>query len=481
MRCFPGIQIARITLLRIPALLRCFCRRTQDSQRRLSIAGVASISILLSGVWCAGAATGEEFIEPGSPVPEVPMVDAYTSSENPGGIDLSTPQGFDDGCPMNYEMPHLEHPDQYSSNDSFPANDSGYADEYSPMATSEILMPMTSAPVMLLPKTFVHARKTVRTSERMAEIWVKLPKDSQSSVSVNFVEHPPEGDFRIFRTSINTHEPRRFYLSAKRWDVHANHWIDLVAVPSLSSDETPDLGYIDLGPGQRRVVTFTDCPSPEACVDVPSIHARLMQIEADIFKNHTEVKVMLGGTDTPLAKTAENILGNTTSIKDQVAVLQQSVAPHDKSYGVTKAFHFSTTEKPIAGEANVEMTHVKSVNWGSHPETLNIIATSVPRALPRIPFTADVTFMIQAEGQAPFETLAPFPVEFHETANGFEGEVDFNVHLATPLANAFANQPFPSENLQLAARMEFTLDHGELGLTRVSGELGNKIELKITQ
>ncbi len=351
------------------------------------------------------------------------------------------------------------------------------------LAHSDGIMQSLDDQIAQLPPVFVHHRQTVRVSDRTAEIWVKLPRDSQSSVSVNFVEHPPEGDFRIFRTRINTLEPRRFYLSAKRWDVHANHWTDLAAVPTLYSDETPDLGYIELGPGQRQIVTFTDCQPLKTCVDVPSLHARLTQIEADIFKNHTEVKVMLGGTDTPLAGTTQEILQNTSSIGTQVAVLQQTVAPHDKSYGVTKAFYFDTTEKLIAGKVDVDPTEkrIQSLNWGSHPDKLNIIAASVPRALPKIPFTAQVTFMIQAEGQAPFATLASIPIVFHETAVGFQGEVDFNVDLAAPLANAFDNQPFPMEDLQLAAMLEFQLDHGELGFTRVSGELGNKIELRITQ
>lgn len=273
MRNFTFFRIAAIPLFRSPAVLRCYRSRTQDFQRFIIFGRLASLSILASAIWCPAAAIGEDFIETGlvptTDVTNVPGKCPKTLRENSRGFNVSVPHQTGECSSVGNQTPQIEYAPEDASKDPYSPDDSNSFGEFSQVPTAEILMPMTSAPVMLLPKTFVHERRTVRMSERTAEIWVKLPKDSQSSVSVNFVEHPPEGDFRIFRTRINTFELRRFYLSAKRWDVHANHWIDLVAMPSLSSDETPDLGYLDLGPGQRRVVTFTDCHPPERCVDVP--------------------------------------------------------------------------------------------------------------------------------------------------------------------------------------------------------------------
>lgn len=116
--------------------------------------------------------------------------------------------------------------------------------------------------ISLLPPVFVHERQTVRMSDRTAEIWVKLPENSESSVSVNFVEYPPEGNFRIFRTRLTTQEPRRFYLSAKRWDVKANRWIELVPMLSLSNEGTTGFNYVELQPGQRQIVQFDNPQMP---------------------------------------------------------------------------------------------------------------------------------------------------------------------------------------------------------------------------
>ncbi len=486
MRHLTYFGIAAIARFGSSACLRCYPWRTLNSQRRLSIAGAASISILLSGVWCAGAATGEDFIESGSPVPEVPMVDANTSSENPGEIDLSTPQGFEDGCPMNYEMPHMEHPDQYSSDDSFPSDDSGYADEYSPMATSEILMPMTSAPVMLLPKTFVHEPKLVRMSDRSAEIWVTLPE--RAYVSVNSVEYPPEGTFRIFRTKLTTQEPRRFYISARQG--RGKGQITLSPTTILAIDEASGRHFVDLFPGQRAEIDFpTVDPQP-----IQSAIAITDDKQQTLLEGKLDAILMKLG---PGDSTIDNLIqAQTDQIKQSheesakfhrkatrslrpIASIQQALAPSDASSSVTRRFHFDEAGLRVTGKASVQDGRVTAIDWTNHPVSVSLVAPKSIEALPARPFEATVTFSLREGVAEPFSTFEPMTIQFHDAGDNVFAQIAFLEQFAGALTDALVKAHAGPGTYRIGATIRYELQLGELGNIVVSGEIQNTIDLVV--
>ena len=124
------------------------------------------------------------------------------------------------------------------------------------------LMSEGQIPTLSYPPVFVHSRKTLPPSRRTAEIWVQLPENSETKVSINFVEFPPEGTFRIFRTHLQVpDEQKRYYLSARTWQ--DNQWKSLAAnslddATAVIPDRIRGTYYVDLTPGQRAVVEFTE-------------------------------------------------------------------------------------------------------------------------------------------------------------------------------------------------------------------------------
>lgn len=445
---------------------------------------VFSVVLVVGGLWWAMPVQGGEGPAPPTlanqnPVvpPSPPCEDHASSAEVT--CELASPP---EGCPQDFTGGISLFDD---SQWAYPATDDHSS--------------LVIAPIALSPRPFVHARQTVRTSERMAEIWVSLPKDSQSSVSVNFVEYPPEGEFRIFRTKLNSQEPRRFYLSAKRWDEKAkkwmvlspkrldaqsNDWQDLNSSPQNFGEgvfpvhpEQRTLACIDLHPGQREIIAYTDPLFTETAMDVHSIHSRLNDIEAKIDSDHRNLTSLVEQAKSSLESQSQSIQQESENIGLQIADVQRTLAPQESA--ITEVFGFKESERSISAQVVVLNDGIKSVKWSNHPQKLNITSNSIPRSLPHSDFTAHITFMIQEGDQEPFKTLAPIPVVFHTTKQGFDGEVDFNALLDKPLGNALLILNFPAENLRLAARMEFTLDHGELGPKRVAGNLRDKINLTI--
>lgn len=115
-----------------------------------------------------------------------------------------------------------------------------------------------------VPGVFVHQPQQVRVSERTAELWIKLPANAY--VSVNFVEYSPVGGFRIFKTKLSSHEPRRYYIDAWCPCPGSCDRESLGAPkdsPHVNVDENGML-YVDLLPGDRVVIDYTGkTPCPE--------------------------------------------------------------------------------------------------------------------------------------------------------------------------------------------------------------------------
>ena len=375
-------------------------------------------------------------------------------------------------------------------------------------AEAEVLLEQFVAPNMAVsPRPFVHSRQTVRTSERMAEIWVSLPKDSQSSVAVNFVEHPPEGEFRIFRTKLNSQEPRRFYLSAKRWDVNTSRWIDLSGkrfdeeghdlgdlgpCSPLPSKGSPTASYVDLQPGQRAIVHFDNDPGCQiaAAPPVPAcdLDAALAKHLEQVTKLHEATQASLQATQNTLAtqtgqlkamtKTVGDIKDRETDLQNRIEQLELATAPHARSAKVTNQFRFDVAARKITGNSDTVNDRIKSIDWTQHPASVVIAAPKSVKAMPPRPFTADVTFSLRQGGEETFSETT-ISVEFSDLGNHIVGSIPFHQCLAGPLSNALVDGGLAPGTFHVSATIDYKLEQGELDPVWISGPLGNEIELTI--
>ena len=142
--------------------------------------------------------------------------------------------------------------------------------------------------VAQLPRVFVHARETVRLSDRTAEIWVKFPANSCSRISVNFVEYSPQGDFSIIRTRLSRNERRRYYIAAQSFCQGISEPCALTPMVNAKVlQNEAGMYFVDLRPGERVLIHFPsdyDCPyvkqQPARSVAAPGTKA-LPQIKSE--------------------------------------------------------------------------------------------------------------------------------------------------------------------------------------------------------
>ena len=345
-------------------------------------------------------------------------------------------------------------------------------------------------PIALSPRPFVHDRQTVRTSERMAEIWVSLPEGDQSTVFVNHVEYPPEGEFRIFRTKLNSKALRRFYLSAKWWDVVANRWVKLNQDYSTQLGVIAEVGYVTLVPGQRVEVKFLklnpptteeQAPPPAAQADLEAalskhldpINNRLDRIE----KNELKL-ALLDKATTTLNTAANNLNAPSVALQNHLRRLKHAAAPNVKSGEVTKQFQFDLASMHIAGDADaLDQKTINSITWTNHPASLVIAVSKSVKALPARPFPATVRFWRKEKTGK--RVLEPIDATFHDVGNDVVAEIPFHHQLAVPLTKSLKEHATPGSVCQLGATLEYSIDLGDLDPVHVAGPLGNEIELTI--
>lgn len=400
--------------------------------RHLGIVGLTSLSLLTMIIADARAQAGDELNEPspvlqGSPdlsdqVPPVPM-NVPGSGYAPQDIGSSPSEvsaNFIGNEPTLIQDMTLE---------SFPGEASTSLDLYAPMPPSEILMPMISAPVMMRPKTFVHEPRLVRMSDRSAEIWVTLPE--RAYVSVNSVEYPPEGTFRIFRTKLTTQEPRRFYISARQGN--GRDEITLSPTTILAIDEASGRHFVDLFPGQRAEINF------------PVVDAYPTQSYA--------------------------AMPDVTS--------QQALAPRDASSSVTRRFHFDEAGSKVTGKASVQDGRGTAIDWTNHPDSVSLVVPKSIKALPARPFEATVTFSLSEGGAEPFSTFEPMTIDFHDAGDNVIAQIVFLEHFAGALTDALVKAHAGPGVYHIGATISYDLQPGELGNIVVSGSIGNTMQLVI--
>ncbi len=360
-----------------------------------------------------------------------------------------------------------------------------------PSASVEV-GPVFAPTVAVLPGPFVHERQTVRVSERMAEIWVTLPEGDQSSVSVNHVEYPPEGEFRIFRTKLNSHEPQRFYLSAKRWDEKANRWVKLGQVPSTQPGVIEEVGYVTLVPGQRVEVQFdnpqlaTTPPQAPALAPPP---APPCDLETALIKHVDPIKKRLGRIEkklnslntatTPLNTAADQLVDSSNALLEHLDKLELAAAPHAQSAKVTNWFQFDSATQKFSGDFASDVNGQLTVNW---PDQTAAVVIKVPNRIspmPPRPFTANVTFLIRQKKRKPVfnKTIA---VTFNDLGDQVVATIPFQQSLASPLKDALLNEIKAAGTFRISATIQYDAALGELGSVQIDGPLGNEIDLTIT-
>jgi hypothetical protein len=349
--------------------------------------------------------------------------------------------------------------------------------------TSLSLSPQADS-LLSLTRPFVHQRRTVPVSERDAEIWVTLPSELQTSVSVNFVEYPPEGDFRVFKTKLPTQEPRRFYLSAKTWDVKANRWLSLVPKNALSQDDTPRSWYVELSPMERVNVEFLvpERIPPEKTPPPPAAPSPV--VDKRVLRKVRGVASQLQRQDEKLDQLTNNLGEHKNSleqIRQKLTRMEQASAPNELSEKVTSQFQFEPTTAKVSGKYVIESGQKKIV-WTVSPETITIMVPQLPiQALPTRPFKADITMSVRTPGKDAYATLPSIPVTFREADGQLVGQIPFNTQLAAPLADALLTQDPVSPSHQVTARMRYEIALGELKEVTVEGSLGNWFPIEITQ
>lgn len=109
--------------------------------------------------------------------------------------------------------------------------------------------------LFLLPAVNVHNRQTVPLSKRMAEIWVTFPEGIDAWVSVNYVEYPPEGSVRVFRSSLR-HDGSRAYRISARYRTDKG-WVYLRATGATVKRELDAHSFeVKVQPGDQVRVAF---------------------------------------------------------------------------------------------------------------------------------------------------------------------------------------------------------------------------------
>ncbi len=276
MRHLQCSRVIAIALFRSSTFLRHLRSMPAAFQRHLVIAAVASTSFLMSRTTCQGTGMGQDLVETRysqmRPDPAIPTPNEY----KPSALDESSPVDSDLTSAMPHEVQQIEQSEACITRENVTFDELGYADQYSQMATSDLLIPISAAPVTLQAQKFVHERKTVRTSERTAEIWIKLPENSNAYVSVNFTERASQGSFQIFRTRLTKYEPRRYYIAA--WCLCDGSGERILLEPTLNDPRicTDESGmyYVDLFPGDRIQIWFPNAPSCVKDMVSPDISAR---------------------------------------------------------------------------------------------------------------------------------------------------------------------------------------------------------------
>jgi len=254
--------------------------------------------------------------------------------------------------------------------------------------------------------------------QRTAEIWIKFPENTNPYLSVNFNEYPPDGDFRIIKTTIPTREPRRYYLSAWTCDVdqisqtlqkaHLTPTQNHLILPENSLGQR----YIDLTPGMHAEVCF-EC-QPITNVEAHS-NSSLPQADAPTVPSELSI-TELGLTNDLLQSICDEIStgtaklnklsGSTDRIADSVIKLNRTLIRNANGKG-NPTVPAVAVPKSLSNRFNVEVDDVrlsatvaqndgKIVAVTDLPgiEHLDIECTHIPDGTPEQPFKATVTFQL---------------------------------------------------------------------------------------
>ena len=109
--------------------------------------------------------------------------------------------------------------------------------------------------LLQLPPVYVHNRQTVPLSKRMAEIWMTFPEGIDAWVSVNYVEYPPEGSVRVFRSSLR-HDGSKAYRISARYRTDKG-WVYLRATGATVKRELDAHSFeVKVQPGDQVRIAF---------------------------------------------------------------------------------------------------------------------------------------------------------------------------------------------------------------------------------
>ena len=118
------------------------------------------------------------------------------------------------------------------------------------------MLPTSIGESLFMPQAVnVHNRQTIPLSKRTAEIWMTFPEGIDSWVSVNYVEYPPEGSVRVFRSSLR-HDGSRAYRISARYRTDKG-WVYLRATGTAVKRELDAHTFeVKVQPGDQVRVAF---------------------------------------------------------------------------------------------------------------------------------------------------------------------------------------------------------------------------------
>ena len=316
---------------------------------------------------------------------------------------------------------------------------------------------------------------TTPSHDRTAQVWMQFPAGTNPSVRINFTEYPPEGDFRIFRTTIPGPGPRRYYISAVRY-------VNQVAVPltvlhasvPLMHDGVIDQPYVDLLPGSTAKIAFKNgVVAAEGEVEVENEFVTSEEFELTQNESATEIN----GLRQQLTQSQETI----SALQDQVADLQArpKLPPQVSSDLPTMSFRFREKELRASFRVN-NAGAVHSVSFVGPPVGLTLEASPWPDELDEPPAKAELFLaLFNADQEPAVQPVYVLPgsvsVQFRQSVTGPVVDVPFT-QLDAPLAKGIAAlRPLP-RMLLVRGYLRFTLNNGR---KRIYGPMGNQIDLRL--
>jgi len=311
-----------------------------------------------------------------------------------------------------------------------------------------------------------------RVDFQAAWLWMKFPKGKNPSVSVNFTEYPPAGNFRIFRTKVPCDGKRRYYISAAYLEGEER----IALKPSkfdrgVKPDGLTGQWYVDLAAGETVKILFTEDQesSSDGTGNGATPSAELGKVRADlagrIQRSEDQLREDIARLESKIEKLKPR-LESPSRIPENLPTMR---------------FRFSETETKMVAAITLDGNgNVNDVDITKHPVDLTIKVPHWPTELGAQLLKGELYLAVFNGDQQPaIQPLFLLPkavsVQFRTPAGPCVADVPFK-QLRSPLSEGIKKlKPMPTK-LLVRGFLRFTLNNGH---KTIYGPLGNQIELSL--